>query len=81
MAKAEKKQKFYRAQEAASILGLSLPTLRALAEQGKMACYQTPGGRYRYDVDGFLALAQTATKARLERKAKARQGELPFVEP
>lgn len=76
MAKAEKKQKFYRAQEAANYLGLSLPTLRALAEQGKISCYQTPGGRYRYDVESFLGLAQTATKARIERKAREKQGEL-----
>lgn len=74
MAKNEKKRKYYRAQEAANYLGLSLPTLRALAEQGKISCYQTPGGRFRYDVERFEAVAKTATKAKLDRKKD--QGEL-----
>jgi excisionase family DNA binding protein len=72
MAKDEEIQKFYRAQEAARMLSISLPVLRQWAEEGKIKCFQTPGGRFRYDVQSFLSLAMPATRARLDRKAKAR---------
>ena len=72
MSKDEEKQKFYRAQEAARILSISLPVLRQWAEEGKIKAFQTPGGRFRYDVQSFLNLAMPATRARLDRKAKAR---------
>lgn len=72
MAKDAEIQKFYRAQEAARMLSISLPVLRQWAEEGKIKAFQTPGGRFRYDVQSFLNLAMPATRARLDRKAKAR---------
>jgi excisionase family DNA binding protein len=72
MSKDKERQKFYRAQEAADMLSISLPVLRQWAAEGKIKCFQTPGGRFRYDVQSFLNLAMPATRARLDRKAKAK---------
>ena len=63
-------ERYWHATKAARILGLSLVSLRDLAETGRIDCYMTPGGKYRYDVRGFLSKAKAATRARLDRKAK-----------
>jgi hypothetical protein len=65
-------EQYWPATKAARILGLSLVSLRELAETGRIDCYMTPGGKYRYDVRGFLSKAKAATRARLDRKAKAK---------
>lgn len=83
MSKNEERQKFYRAQEAAEMLSISLPVLRQWAAEGKIKCFQTPGGRFRYDVQSFLSLAMPATRARLDRKARAKskpsEPMMPFI--
>lgn len=68
----EEIEQYWPATKAARILGLSLVSLRELAETGRIDCYMTPGGKYRYDVRGFLSKAKAATRARLDRKAKAK---------
>jgi len=67
---------FLPATKAARALGMSLVTLRQFAEAGKIEAYLTPGGKWRYNVRGFLRIAQAATKARCERKARAGQMDL-----
>ena len=83
MAKDEGIEQYWPATKAAKILGLSLVSLRDLAETGRIDCYMTPGGKYRYDVRGFLSKAKAATRARLDRKAKARakpaEPLMPFI--
>jgi hypothetical protein len=76
-------EQYWPAQKAAKVLGLSLVSLRELAEAGKIDCYMTPGGKYRYGVRSFLSRARLATRARLDRKAKlkAKPAEplMPFI--
>ena len=55
--------KYMRAKEAARYLGLSLPTLRKMAREGKIDAFLTPSRKYRYDVSSFLVKAKAATKA------------------
>ncbi len=54
------------------MLSISLPVLRQWAAEGKIKAFQTPGGRFRYDIQSFLNLAMPATRARLDRKMKAK---------
>lgn len=74
----EEIEQYWPATKAARILGLSLVSLRELAETGRIDCYITPGGKYRYDIRSFLTRAKAATRARLDRKAKAKRGPVPI---
>lgn len=70
MTKKRELGKYWPAKEAAQYLGYSTTTLRKWAAQGKIHCMISPGGKYRYDMEGFLKLATQASKDRL---AKERQ--------
>ena len=50
----ESETKFERPHVSADILGCTPITLRRWARAGKIRCYVTPTGKYRYDVQGFL---------------------------
>jgi hypothetical protein len=66
-------EQYWPATKAARILGMSVPMLRQLAEDGRIDCYATPGGKMRYNVSAFLSIAKAATRSRLNRKAAARK--------
>ena len=74
-------EQYWPATKAAKVLGMSVATLRQMAEDGKIDCYATPGGKYRYCVSSFLSIAKAATKARLARKAAARKAKTKSDEP
>lgn len=65
-----KNRHYMTAKDASRILGVHTSTLRNWAVAGKIEVMITPGRRYRYDVDGFLAKAEQATAAKLARDAK-----------
>lgn len=46
--------------QAAERLDVCSATLRIWAKDGKIAFIMTPGGKFRFDVDGFLAQRQSA---------------------
>lgn len=62
-------RKYWPASKAATYLGYSLPTLRRFAAEGKIPCVISPGGRYKYCVAEFEAVAKEASAARLRREA------------
>ena len=71
--------KYWPAKAAAEYLGYSTTTLRKWAIKGKIHAVLSPGGKYRYDVEGFLKLALPASKDRLSKerqKMKAREAEV-----
>ena len=60
MAKKQKAQMnaYVGAGVAASVLGVSSDSLRRWAKAGKIGYVRTPGGRFRYDLAGFMQVAQ-----------------------
>lgn len=47
----EKEKVWFRASEAAKYLGISLPTLKKIEEEGKLVPFHTPGGHRRYTME------------------------------
>ncbi len=71
----EEIERYWPAQKAARILGVSPVTLRKMAMDGKIDAYLTPGRKYRYRVSSFLSKAKGATEA-YHKRQKAKQLDL-----
>ena len=59
----EKERVWLTVKEAARYLGVSLPTLKKIEEEGKLVPFHTPGGHRRYTVeilDEYLASTREA---------------------
>lgn len=77
-------RQYWPAKDAARMLGFSTTTLRNWAIEGRIEAVLSPGGKYRYNVAGFLALARSASKKRLDgkrRERKQRQAERQLSMP
>lgn len=64
--------KFVRASIACEVFGVTSPTLRRWADAGKIIFIKTPGGQYRYSLDG-LDSVPAATAPRRSPKPAAKQ--------
>jgi excisionase family DNA binding protein len=58
-----KRRRYVTPTEAGGALGVHVLTLRRWAWAGKLPHYVTPGGKYRYDLDTYLARVMRDPKA------------------